>query len=46
MCTPPFPPPVPAPAPPCQVVDMDGTGGRINCFIVEPFVPHDDEYYL
>lgn len=25
---------------------MDGTVGRINCFIVEPFVPHDDEYYL
>lgn len=25
---------------------MDGTAGRINCFIVEPFVPHQAEYYL
>ena len=25
---------------------MDGTAGKINCFIVEPFVPHDQEYYL
>jgi hypothetical protein len=24
-----------------QVVDMDGIVGKINCFIVEPFVPHD-----
>lgn len=25
---------------------MDGTVGKINCFIIEPFVPHDLEYYL
>ena len=24
-----------------QVVDMDGTVGKIDCFIIEPFVPHD-----
>ncbi|KAL4438043.1 hypothetical protein ABPG77_004264 [Micractinium sp. CCAP 211/92] len=29
-----------------KVVDMDGTVGKINCFIIEPFVPHEDEYYL
>lgn len=29
-----------------KVVDMDGTSGRIDAFIVEPFVPHDAEYYL
>ena len=42
------------PRPPCrcpptlarQVVDMDGTVGRINTFIVEPFVAHAEEYYL
>ena len=38
--------PPPPPHTPTQVVDMDGTVGRINCFIVEPFVPHEDEYYL
>jgi hypothetical protein len=25
---------------------MDGIVGKINCFIVEPFVPHAEEYYL
>ena len=25
---------------------MDGTVGRINTFIVEPFVAHAEEYYL
>lgn len=34
------------PAAPIQVVDMDGIVGKINCFIVEPFVPHAEEYYL
>jgi len=29
-----------------KVVDMDGTVGKINCFIVEPFVPHDMEFYM
>lgn len=29
-----------------KVVDMDGTVGRINTFIVEPFVAHAEEYYL
>lgn len=29
-----------------KVVDMDGTVGKISCFIIEPFVPHEDEYYL
>ncbi|KAK9817084.1 hypothetical protein WJX72_009285 [[Myrmecia] bisecta] len=29
-----------------RVVDMDGCKGAINTFIVEPFVPHDQEYYL
>lgn len=29
-----------------KVIDMDGTVGRIDCFIIEPFVPHDAEYYL
>lgn len=29
-----------------KVVDMDGTVGKIDCFIIEPFVPHDVEYYL
>lgn len=27
-------------------VEMSGTKGPITTFIVEPFVPHDDEYYL
>lgn len=27
-------------------VDMDGCVGAINTFIVEPFVPHDQEFYL
>ncbi|BBN12576.1 ATP citrate (pro-S)-lyase [Marchantia polymorpha subsp. ruderalis] len=27
-------------------VDMQGCKGAITTFIVEPFVPHDDEYYL
>lgn len=41
-CTP--PPEARAPAAgPLQVVDMDGTVGKINCFIIEPFVPHEDE---
>lgn len=25
---------------------MDGCSGAVNTFIVEPFVPHDTEYYL
>lgn len=25
---------------------MDGVVGKIDCFIIEPFVPHDTEYYL
>lgn len=25
---------------------MSGTRGPITTFIVEPFVPHSDEYYL
>jgi ATP citrate (pro-S)-lyase len=29
-----------------STVDMDGTVGRIDTFIIEPFVPHDAEYYL
>eukprot|EP00897_Mesotaenium_endlicherianum_P009063 jgi/Mesen1/8185/ME000044S07451 len=27
-------------------VEMSGTKGPITTFIVEPFVPHEDEYYL
>lgn len=30
----------------CVQVDMQGCKGAITTFIVEPFVPHDDEYYL
>jgi hypothetical protein len=29
----------------CQV-EMGGTRGPITTFIVEPFIPHRDEYYL
>ena len=29
-----------------QVVDMDGCIGKIDTFVVEPFVPHKQEYYL
>ena len=29
-----------------RIVDMDGCKGAINTFVVEPFVPHDQEYYL
>ena len=29
-----------------QVVDMDGCVGSIDTFVVEPFVPHKQEYYL
>jgi len=29
-----------------KVIDMDGCIGPINTFIVEPFVPHAQEYYL
>ena len=29
-----------------QVVDMNGCVGAINTFVVEPFVPHAQEYYL
>ena len=29
-----------------KVIDMDGVVGPVNAFIVEPFVPHDQEYYL
>lgn len=27
-------------------VEVSGTRGPVTHFIVEPFVPHDDEYYL
>ena len=27
-------------------IDMDGIEGGITTFIVEPFVPHSQEYYL
>lgn len=29
-----------------KVVDMDGCVGAISTFVVEPFVPHKQEYYL
>ena len=29
-----------------KVVDMNGCRGAINTFVVEPFVPHQQEYYL
>lgn len=29
-----------------KVIDMDGCTGLINTFIIEPFVPHSQEYYL
>ena len=29
-----------------QVIDMDGCVGAINTFIVEPFVPHKQEFYM
>ena len=29
-----------------QVIDMDGCVGSIDTFVVEPFVPHKQEYYL
>lgn len=29
-----------------KVVDMDGCVGAIHTFVVEPFVPHKQEYYL
>ena len=29
-----------------KVIDMDGCVGGINTFVVEPFVPHDQEFYL
>ncbi|CAK0761088.1 ATP-citrate synthase alpha chain protein 2 [Coccomyxa viridis] len=29
-----------------KVVDMDGCIGKIDTFVVEPFVPHKQEYYL
>lgn len=29
-----------------RVVDMNGVSGPIEVFIIEPFVPHDEEYYL
>lgn len=29
-----------------KVVDMDGCVGAISTFVVEPFVPHNQEYYL
>ena len=27
-------------------VEIDGCAGAVNTFIIEPFVPHDQEYYL
>ena len=27
-------------------VEIDGCAGAVNTFIVEPFVPHEQEYYL
>jgi len=29
-----------------QVVDMEGCVGSVHTFVVEPFVPHKQEYYL
>jgi ATP citrate (pro-S)-lyase len=29
-----------------KVVEVSGTKGPVTHFIVEPFVPHDEEYYL
>ncbi|KAL3688847.1 hypothetical protein R1sor_015156 [Riccia sorocarpa] len=29
-----------------KVVEMQGCQGPITTFIIEPFIPHDDEYYL
>ena len=29
-----------------KLIDMDGSVGHINTFIIEPFVPHDAEYYF
>ena len=29
-----------------QVIDMSGCVGAITTFIVEPFVPHEEEFYL
>ena len=30
----------------CVQVCVDGCSGAVNTFIVEPFIPHDAEYYL
>ena len=27
-------------------IEVDGCAGTVNTFIVEPFVPHDQEFYL
>lgn len=27
-------------------VEVDGCSGTVNTFIVEPFVPHEQEFYL
>lgn len=29
-----------------EVTVKAGVSGPVDCFVVEPFVPHDDEYYL
>ncbi|KAK2078898.1 hypothetical protein QBZ16_002588 [Prototheca wickerhamii] len=29
-----------------KVIDMGTVKGAIDCFIIEPFVPHEEEYYL
>ena len=29
-----------------QVIDMDGCVGSITTFIVEPYMPHQEEFYL
>lgn len=30
----------------CKQVEMGGCKGPITTFIVEPFIPHNEEYYL
>jgi hypothetical protein len=32
-------------SPPPQVL-INGLSGPVTTFVVEPFVPHEDEYYL
>lgn len=37
--------PRPTPPPPRQV-EIKGLSGPVTTFVVEPFVPHEEEYYL